>query len=81
MERIKELDRQCTEARAAKLKPLQDAMVEKCVKEDEKPRDYCERFYSDYGWGSAAGGFRNPRFFEDIPECEAAFEARKNRER
>jgi hypothetical protein len=80
-ERIQELDNKCQEARAEKLKPLQEEQIENCVSEEGKPRDYCERYYATYGWGGTSGRFRNQRFFDDIPECVAAFEAWKNRER
>ena len=79
--RIRELDNICKETRAAKLKPLQEKKIEECVSRKGKPRDYCERYYAGYGWGSANGRFRTERFFADIPECVAAFEATKNRER
>jgi len=42
-------------------------------------REYCERFYADFGQGNAiqSGGFRQ-RMFHDIPECQGLYEAEKS---
>ena len=79
--RIKELDEICIQTRAELLKPVITAKVEDCVNNKNKERAYCERFFKDYGWGGMTGNgtSRNTRFFDQIPECIEAFEARKNR--
>lgn len=76
IERLDALDAKCERARAEKLKPLQDRKIEQCVKVDKKERSWCEMYFADYGWGSTTRrGTRNERFFDQIPECVAAFEA------
>ena len=70
----KDLDEACEVAREKKLAPLRQQYVEECVEKQKKDRAYCERFYSDYG---AQSGNRAPLFY-DLPECEEAFEYRKN---
>ena len=81
--RLKHLDNICNEARIELLKPVIASKVEDCVNKKNKDRDYCERYYSDYGWGNVTGygRHRNARLFDQIPECIEAFDARKNRNR
>ena len=77
---IEELRAQCEEAREARLAPLREQEVQKCIAEKQKTPDECERFYSNYGDGgrTAAGGHRE-RMFHDIPECQPLYEAEKSR--
>jgi len=82
LERLKALDAKCEQARAEKLKPLQEEKIEQCVKIDKREREWCENYFRDYGWGSTSGaGRRTERFFDQIPECVEAFDAWNNRER
>jgi hypothetical protein len=76
-ERVRELDRRCIEERTEALKPLQAQKIEECIAKGKDPA-YCERFYKNYGWGPISlGGVRAERFFDDLPVCIEAFEARK----
>ncbi len=80
-EEARELDRQCKEARAKKLKPIQESKIKHCVNVQGKSLDYCQRYYATYGWGGKSGYAHRKGLFEDLPVCIAAFEAWKNRER
>ena len=83
IEKLQALDKKCEAARAAKLKPLRAAMVEKCVNEEKRPRSVCEVEMSTYGEGgsSAATGAAVNRRFYDLPECVAARNAWVERDR
>ena len=82
-DRIKRLDAICIQTRTEMLKPIIASKVEDCVNNKNKERAYCERYYKDYGWGNMTGygTRRNAQFFDQIPECIEAFNARKNRKR
>ena len=69
-----ELDAVCEAARQEKLAPLREKYIDKCVVEQGKDREYCTRFYRDYGERSGD----RPAFFYDLPECEAAWAFKKN---
>lgn len=76
-EQVRELEQKCEAAREAKLKPLREAEIARC--KTEKPEDpgYCERFYRDFGDSIKTAAGVRPRMFNDLPECVAAFNARK----
>jgi len=70
-----ELDQQCEMAREKKLKPLREKLIEECVTEKRKDKDWCTSFYSTYGDQiHHANGVVQPRMFNDLPECLKAFE-------
>lgn len=76
----RELEEICKKTRTEKLKVVQAKKIEECVNIKNKEREYCERYYRDYGWGNKTGKFsRSISLFEEIPECIDAFNARKNR--
>jgi hypothetical protein len=69
------LDAECEAAREQKLAPAREKYVEECVRDKPRSgREYCERFYSDYG---AQSGNRAPLYY-NLPECVSAFEFRKS---
>ncbi len=69
------LDAACEAAREKNLAPLRAGFIDECVEKEQRPdRAACERFYADYGNQS---GSRAPLFY-DLPECEKAFENRRN---
>ena len=80
-EEAKKLDGQCKEARAEKLKPIQESKIKYCVNNQGKSLDYCQRYYSTYGWGGKNGYAHRKGLFEDLPVCIEAFNAWKNRDR
>ena len=76
---LQELQQRCEQAREAKIAPMRQEAIEECMKNNTRRRDvkeYCERFYSDFGQGgrTASGHFRQP-MFNDLPECKAYREA------
>ena len=76
--KLGELIAACEAAREKNLAPLRAQHIEECVSEQGKDRDYCQRFYADYGRRS---GKQAPLFL-DLPECVEAFEFQKaHRER
>lgn len=76
---LDELDSRCEAAREAKLKPLREAEIARCKADRHNDPAFCERFYEDYGQGGGRNlrGVPIPRLFDDLPECEAAREARQ----
>jgi hypothetical protein len=76
-EEVRALEQQCEAAREAKLKPLRDAEIERC-KQGGKDPDYCERYFRDLGNAvRLPNGKWRPRLFDDLPECQRAWEARR----
>ncbi len=78
LKRLRELDRKCEEARAAKLAPKRQELIERCVKEQKRSREECIGEFGD--WGNTHGtatGARGGEFY-DLPECKAADEARRS---
>ena len=75
---VRELERQCEVAREAKIKPLREAEVQRCISEQKRDADYCNRYWSDYGNAQKLPNGRFvPRKFDDLPECVAAQDARR----
>ena len=72
-----ELDAICEAEREKRIAPMREEAIEECVTVQGKDRDYCTRFYRDFG--ERAGD--RPAFFYDLPECVAAFEFKKNNSR
>lgn len=81
---VEALDQRCQKAREAKIAPLREAAIERCVSARRPARSpaACERFYADYGQSGVTihGVFRAP-MFNDLPECVAYFEARDRQRR
>jgi len=72
------LEARCEAAREERLKPLRDAEIAKCKADKRNDPEYCERFWSDYGDAvRLPNGRMQPRMFDDLPECVAAYEARR----
>lgn len=68
------LDAACEAARQAALVPKKEEIYRECIQKFKKSAAVCEEEADGYN-GSRAG--RAPLFY-DLPECEAAFEYRKN---
>ena len=77
LKRLDELDRQCEQAREAKLAPMRAERIERCVREDKRPRDECNTELSSWGNTQTVRGGSRTGMFYDLPECVAAFEARQ----
>jgi len=68
-----ELDRKCEDARQIALAPLKHEIFEECL-EKGKEESVCKSESGEYN-GARAG--RGPMFY-DLPECEEAFNYKKN---
>lgn len=75
---VQAMEAKCEAAREAKINPLREAEIQKCIAEKGRDPEYCRRYWRDYGAATRFpnGKFR-PRMFDDLPECVAAFEARR----
>jgi len=69
-----ELDAACEAARQTALAPKKTEIYQECIDKLKKSVEVCEQEADGYN-GNRAG--RTPLFY-DLPECEAAFEYRKN---
>ncbi len=75
---VKALEARCETARETRLKPLREAEIAKCKSNKRNDPAYCERYWSDYGNAvRLANGRMQPRLFDDLPECTAAYKARR----
>lgn len=70
-----ELDAACEAARQAALAPKRAEIYQECIDKFKKDAAVCEEEAAGYN-GNRVG--RSPLFY-DLPECEAAFENRKNK--
>jgi hypothetical protein len=85
---LQALERQCETARERQIAPLRQDAINQCMadrasgnrgsRNSRDAREYCERFYADFGQGgrTQSGGFRQ-RMFHDIPECQAFYDAER----
>jgi hypothetical protein len=80
---LEELDAACYNARAARIKAVQQRKIEECVKAPAehraapKSRAECEQYWGTYGWTKgAANGKQQPYLYRNLPECRRAAEAR-----
>jgi len=69
-----ELDTACEAARQVALAPKKSEIYKECIEKFKKSTDVCGKEADGYN-GNRVG--RSPLFY-DLPECEAAFEYRKN---
>jgi hypothetical protein len=75
---VEALEAQCEQEREANIKPLRDMEIEKCKADTHNDPAYCERYWKDYGNAMRTpNGTMTPRMFDDLPDCVAAFKARK----
>lgn len=80
-EQLRQMDRQCEDARAAKLAPIREALARKCEQEQRylgNPKRDCALEASTYGntFSGARGAAIRGQYY-DLPECVAASEAWK----
>lgn len=76
---FKQLDTLCGKEREKRLAPEREQLIQNCITNQRKSPEYCERYYSDYGAAQRINGTDNmrPALYRDLPECIAAFEARR----
>jgi hypothetical protein len=67
------LQRECSQARHAKIQPLKNEEIERCVTERGRDRAWCENDLQYFG--EASGG--RPGMFWDLPACELAFDVER----
>lgn len=84
-EKIKILDKQCEDARAAKLAPVRARLARECEKEPRRTsgaKEECALETSTYGntHSNALGAAIIGQYY-DLPECQAAAAAMKEREK
>ena len=73
-----QLDVLCEQEREKRLAPERDRLIYDCVTNKRRSQEYCERYHSDYGALQRFDtGQVQPALYMHLPECVAAFEARK----
>ena len=73
------LEAQCEQEREARIRPLREMEIEKCQADARNDADYCVRYWKDYGNAMrTTKGAMTPRMFDDLPDCVAAYKARKD---
>lgn len=68
----RQLRAECERQRDALLAPERARAIENCVQRQGKDRDYCERFYADYGDAYRSGDMMVPARYSNLPVCRAA---------
>lgn len=77
-----QLDVVCQQKREALIAPERERLIQDCIENKGKSQEYCERYFADYGNAHRLGtGMMQPALYMDLPECVAAFEARKRENR
>jgi hypothetical protein len=75
---VEALEAQCEQEREVHIKPLRDMEIAKCKADAHNDPAYCERYWRDYGNAMrSSNGTMTPRMFDDLPDCVAAYAARK----
>ena len=54
-QRAEELLQECQSERARNIAPLREQAIDECINKKQKDRDYCERYYRNYGETTASG--------------------------
>jgi len=75
---VEELDALCEKEREKRLAPEREQLIQNCVTNRRSSQEYCERYYSDYGAPQRIDEqYVRPALYMDLPECVAAWEARR----
>lgn len=73
-----QLDAMCQQEREKLIAPERERLIQDCIENKRKSQGYCERYFADYGNAQRLDtGMVRPALYLDLPECVAAFEARK----
>jgi hypothetical protein len=73
-----QLDVLCQQEREKRLAPERNELIKNCVDSERKSQKDCERYFADYGDAQRNyGGHMQPALHSDLPECVAAWEARR----
>lgn len=74
----KELEALCEQEREKRLAPEREQLIERCVSNQDKSREYCENYYTDHGDAVRINpGQMRPARYMDLPECVAARKAKE----
>jgi hypothetical protein len=76
-EQAAELMTQCQNERQEKIAPLKQAEIDKCINEQRRDKDQCERRNENFGQNRRVGGSISPGLFWDLPACQLAIDADK----
>ena len=76
-EEVLALEQSCEVARERKLKPEKAAVLQQCLRAGASDQQACERQAGAYGERST-GAIRKLGKYYDLPECVAAYDARKH---
>ncbi len=76
-----QLDVMCEEEREKRLAPEREQLIQNCVNNKGRSQGYCKRYHSDYGAAQRIIGTDQvrPALYLDLPECVAAWEARRKK--
>ena len=77
LKKLADLDRACEAAREKRLAPMRAERIERCVKEERRPRADCTEEFANWGNPQKVASGTRPGMFYDLPECLAAEEARQ----
>lgn len=73
-----QLEALCQEEREKRLAPEREQLIKDCIDIKLKSPGYCQRYYSDHGAAvRLETGYVRPALYSDLPECVAAWEARR----
>lgn len=70
---VEELEALCEKEREKRLTPQRERLIQNCIKNQKKPQEHCENYYSDYGDAKRISpGQMRPALYMNLPECVAA---------
>lgn len=74
---VKQLSEKCEAAREEALAPIRAQRAQKCIEQQLREPDHCERYYRTYGNVSVIGAqVPTTGYFYDLPECVEWLDAR-----
>ena len=74
-EGAEELMAQCQRERSEHIEADKEKGIVECVKKQGNSKEYCDRYYKDYGSVNAGGTMRG--MYWGLPICEEAFKVEK----
>ncbi len=75
---VRKLSEKCEAAREEALAPMRAQRTQRCIEQQLRAPDHCERFYRTYGNVSVIGAqVPTAGYFYDLPECVEWLDARE----
>jgi hypothetical protein len=71
----------CEREREKRIAPERAAAIERCIEQQNKNPDYCQRYFSDFGSARRVDNYIVPRLYDDLPACIEARKARREKSR